>query len=83
MALFPIIGIRFIGRAESKALHKGIPTKTGDTAQEKIARAMSAGPEDISEAGKTVDTDAQGNRVILRECSNGFACMPGESKRRR
>ena len=35
MALFLIIGIRFIGRAESKALHKGIPTKTGDTAQEK------------------------------------------------
>jgi hypothetical protein len=77
MALSLIIGIKFIGRAESKALHNGMPTKTGDTTQEKIARAMSAGPDEISEAAKIVDTDAQGNRVILREGSNGFACMPG------
>jgi hypothetical protein len=76
MALFLIIGIRCVGRAESKASHNGIPAKTGGTAQEKIARAMSAGPDDISESARIVDTDARGNRVILREGSNGL-CMPG------
>ena len=77
MALFLIIGIRFVGRAESKASHNGIPEKAGDTTQEKIAWAMSAGPDDISKSARIVDTDAQGNKVILREGSNGFTCMPG------
>jgi len=25
----------------------------------------------------TVDTDAQGKMVVLREGNNGFTCMPG------
>jgi len=77
MALFLIIGIRFVVPAESKASHNGIPLKADDTTQEKIARAMSAGPDDISESARIVDTDAQGNKVVLREGSNGFTCMPG------
>ena len=77
VALFLIIGIRFVGRAESTASHNGMPAKAGDMTQEKIARAMSAGLDDISESARIVDTDAQGNRVILREGSNGFTCMPG------
>jgi hypothetical protein len=80
MALVMIIGIRFVGRAESKASHNGIPAKAGDTTQEKIARAMSAGPHDISKSARIVDTDAQGHKVILREGSNGFTCMPGNPK---
>src|ERR1700722_7768484 len=43
VALFLIIGIRFVGRAESTASHNGMPAKAGDMTQEKIARAMSAG----------------------------------------
>jgi hypothetical protein len=69
-------GIRSVSRAESKISHNGIPAST-DMTQEKIARAMSAGPDDISNSARIVDTDAQGNRVILREGSNGFTCMPG------
>jgi len=76
-ALFLIIGIRFVVPAESKASHNGIPSKADDTTQEKIARAMSAGPDNISESARIVYTDARGNRVILREGSNGFTCMPG------
>lgn len=76
-ALFLIIGIRFVGRAESKALHNPIPVKGGDTPHQKIARAMSAGPDDISASARIVDKDAQGRTVILREGSNGFTCMPG------
>ena len=31
---------------------------------------------DISKSARITDTDAQGNKVTLREGSNGFTCMP-------
>jgi hypothetical protein len=77
MALLLTTGISLVSRAESQISTNGVSAKAGDTAQEKIARAMSAGPENISESARIVDTDAQGNKVILREGSNGFTCMPG------
>jgi hypothetical protein len=77
MALLLTTGISLVSRAESQISKNGVSAKAGDTAQEKIARAMSAGPENISESARIVDTDAQGNKVILREGSNGFTCMPG------
>ena len=55
-------------------------TDAGETAQAKIARAMSAGPTDVAKSAKIVDTDAHGNTVVLREGSNGFTCMPGNPK---
>ncbi len=48
-----------------------------DATQEKIARAMSAGPDDIARSARIIDTDAKGNTVILRDGGNGFTCMPG------
>jgi len=51
-----------------------------DSTQGKIARAMSAGPDDIARSARIIDTDAEGNTVVLREGSNGFTCMPGNSK---
>ena len=77
MALLLMIGISLVSRAKSQTAHSGISAKAGDTTQEKIARAMSAGPDNISESARIIDTDAQGNKVILREGSNGFTCMPG------
>src|ERR1700680_3533291 len=70
--LLLVFGLRLVGRAESET-----SAKAGDTTQEKIARATSAGPDDISKSARIVDTDAQGNKVILREGNNGFTCMPG------
>jgi hypothetical protein len=55
-------------------------TDAGETAQVKIARAMSAGPTDVAKSAKIVDTDAHGNTVVLREGNNGFTCMPGNPK---
>src|ERR1700730_454076 len=55
-------------------------TDVGETAQAKIARAMSAGPTDVAKSAKIVDTDAHGNTVVLREGNNGFTCMPGNPK---
>jgi hypothetical protein len=77
IALLLIIVSRFVSRAESKTSHNAIAAAAGETIQEKIARAMSAGPDDITESARIVDTDAQGNEVILRGGSNGFTCMPG------
>ena len=50
-----------------------------DATRIKIARAMSAGPDDIARSARIIDTDANGNTVVLREGSNGFTCMPGQS----
>jgi len=77
IALFLVIGNRLVGRAESKTSHNETSARADDTTQEKIARAMSAGPDDISKSARIIDKDAQGNKVVLREGSNGFTCMPG------
>jgi hypothetical protein len=76
VALFLVTGMRFVSRAESQTSNNGMSAKTAETKQEKIARAMSAGPGNISQSARIVDTDAQGNHVVLREGSNGFTCMP-------
>jgi hypothetical protein len=55
-------------------------TDAGETAQAKIARAMSAGPTDVAKSAKIVDADAHGNTVVLREGNNGFTYMPGNPK---
>jgi hypothetical protein len=43
----------------------------------KIARAPSAAPPDVTRSAKVVDTDANGKKVVLRDGTNGFTCMPG------
>ena len=77
ITLLLIVGIRLVGRAESKASHNGTSARADDTTQEKIARAISAGPDNISKSARIIDKDEQGKKVILREGSNGFTCMPG------
>ena len=52
----------------------------GESAQTKIARAMSAGPVEIANSARIADTDAHGRMVVLREGNNGFTCMPGNPK---
>jgi hypothetical protein len=54
--------------------------EASDTTQGKIQRAMSAGPDDIARTARIIDTDAEGNTVVLRDGSNGFTCMPGDPK---
>ncbi|HEY2547998.1 MAG TPA: hypothetical protein VGI46_18140 [Candidatus Acidoferrum sp.] len=55
-------------------------SSAGESTQAKIARAMSAGPTEIASSARIVDTDAQGNTVVLREGNNGFTCMPGNPR---
>ena len=65
------------GAAQTTSSDQGSSMSSGDSKEVKIARAMSAGPASVANAARIVDTDAQGNRVILREGSNAFTCMPG------
>ena len=78
--LLLIIGIRLVGRAESKT-PQNISAKAGDTTQEQIARALSAGPDNISDAARIIDTDAQGNKVILREGGKRLHVHAGQNCR--
>jgi hypothetical protein len=81
MALLLIAGIRVVSRAESKTSHNETSAKAADTIKDKIARAMSAGPENVSGSAQIIDTDTQSKMVVvLREGSNGFTCMPGNPK---
>jgi hypothetical protein len=77
VAVFLIVAISLRGHAGSKHAQNEMSAKTDEATQEKIARAMSAGPDNISKSARIIDKDAHGNRVVLREGSDGFTCMPG------
>jgi len=47
LALLLIVGVRLASRAESKTSHNETSAQAGDTIQEKISRAMSAGPDNV------------------------------------
>ena len=72
-----LAGMLLHGAAQTTSSDQSSSMSSGDSTEIKIARAMSAGPASVANAAPIVDTDAQGNRVILREGSNGFTCMPG------
>jgi hypothetical protein len=68
------------GAVWAQAPDRGSAKDSGETTQAKIARALSAGPTEVTKRARIVDTDAQGHTVVLREGSNGFTCMPGNPK---
>ena len=75
--LICLAGIFFRCAAQATSSDPSSSMGGGDSTEVKIARAMSAGPASVANAAKIVDTDTQGNRVVLREGNNGFTCMPG------
>ena len=66
--IFPVAALLFASPADSAEN------------QAKIARALSAGPAEITNNARVVDKDEHGNTIVLREGSNGFTCMPGNPK---
>jgi hypothetical protein len=72
-----LAGVLLHGGAQTTSSDHSSSMSSGDSKEVKIARAMSAGPTSVANAARIVDTDAQGERVILREGNNGFTCMPG------
>lgn len=49
----------------------------GESAQARIARALSAGPSSVASGATVVDVDAHGKATTLRKGTNGFTCFPG------
>ena len=43
-----------------------------------MARAIAAGPKEITDQARIMGADAQGNRIVLREGNNDFICQPGK-----
>ena len=68
-AILVATGMNFRGSVHANTPVQDSPTDASDTTQAKIARAMSAGPNEIVSSARIVDTDAQGNSVVLREGS--------------
>jgi len=66
--------------ADRGTVDRGSATTGGESTQAKIARALSAGPPEVTKGARIVDTDAQGKTTVLREGNNGFTCMPGNPK---
>jgi len=79
--LLLLVGIALLGAAGLVKLPSldagGRSAGADDVMQTKIRRAMSAGPDDIARSARIIDTDANGNTIVLRGGSNGFTCMPG------
>ncbi|HEY4762026.1 MAG TPA: hypothetical protein VIH75_00030 [Candidatus Sulfotelmatobacter sp.] len=81
-----LVSALFVNGADRRAVaHRQTPNQSsavdaGETAQAKIARAMSAGPANVANGARIVDDDARGQMVVLREGNNGFTCMPGNPK---
>jgi hypothetical protein len=80
-AIFVVTGMNLLGPLGAKTTAQNSPADVGDTMEAKIARAMSAGPTEVASSARIVDTDPQGNTVVLREGNNGFTCMPAIQKR--
>jgi hypothetical protein len=76
-AIAHLTGMLLRGSAQTTSSDQSRSTSSDESTQVKIARAMSAGPVDVAKAARTVDTDAQGRMVVLREGNNGFTCMAG------
>jgi hypothetical protein len=53
-------------------------SRSPESAQERINRALSAGPASITANATVVDIDAEGGVHVLRPGTNDFTCMPGD-----
>ena len=49
----------------------------GESKDQKIARALSAGPASITAHATVADVDAKGKMTVLRKGTNGWTCVAG------
>jgi hypothetical protein len=58
-------------------LDEGGPVSV-ESSEIQMARAIAAGPKEITDQARIMGFDAQGNRIVLREGNNDFICQPGK-----
>jgi hypothetical protein len=61
----------------TQMLDEGGPVLIEST-EVQMARAIAAGPKEITDQARIMGTDAKGNRIVLREGNNDFICQPGK-----
>jgi hypothetical protein len=49
-----------------------------ESSEIQMARAIAAGPKEITDQARIIGSDAQGNRIVLREGNNDFICQSGK-----
>src|SRR5262249_24956960 len=49
-----------------------------ESSEIQMARAIAAGPKEITDQARIMGTDAAGNRIVLRAGNNDFICQPGK-----
>jgi hypothetical protein len=57
-------------------LDEGGPVSV-ESSEIQMARAIAAGPKEITDRARVMGFDAEGRRIVLREGNNGFICQPG------
>jgi hypothetical protein len=85
MAGTPYAHLHIMGQSvgtpmEHAALHmqdEGGPVSV-ESSEVQMARAIAAGPKEITDQARIMGTDAEGNRIVLREGNNDFICQPGK-----
>jgi hypothetical protein len=58
---------------------RGFAQTTTQGAQDKIARALSAGPANVTSNATVAEPDGHGGLKVLRPGTNDFTCMPGDA----
>ena len=48
-----------------------------ESLESRITRALAAAPPEVAHGARVVDTDSDGNTIVLREGTNGVTCWPG------
>jgi hypothetical protein len=66
-----------IEHVAADTLDEGGPVSVEST-EIQMARAIAAGPKEITDQARIIGFDAQGNRIVLREGNNDFICQPGK-----
>lgn len=59
---------------------QNLPDTAKEEVQAKIACALSAGPENITDHATVAEPDGHGGLRILRPGTNDFTCMPGDAR---
>jgi hypothetical protein len=68
-------GLYSVGVAQMHSSELSVDSK--ESTQTKIARALSAGPSNVTQGATIAEMDNHGNIHVLRSGTNGWTCIPG------
>lgn len=78
LASFALALLAMAAVAGTRRSAEARPANTSLQAQDKIQRALAAGPANITKDATVAEPDGHGGLKILRQGTNDFTCMPGD-----